>query len=80
MAREVNIFTGPWVAVGTDASVPRWSMQVRMDWTDNAGVKRTDTRTVTFPNAPSGIPISRLREYMEAIILREARIQLGVDS
>lgn len=80
MPREVNIFTGGWTAVGTNASVPRWSMQVRMDWVDNAGAPHTQTRTVTFPNVLSGIPAERLKGYMEQIIMAEARILAGVDA
>ncbi len=80
MAGEVNVYLGEWTAVGTNASVPRWSLQVRFDWTDNAGAAHTDTRTLIFPNVLSGIPIQRLREYMQDIILKEARIQLGVDN
>lgn len=80
MAREVNLFVGDWTALGSTAPVPRYSIQVKHDWTDNAGVAHTDTRTVTFPNALSGIPLSRLKTYMEQIILAEARILLGVDN
>lgn len=79
MPREVNLTISDWTAVGATAPVPRYSIQVRHDWTDNAGVKHTDTRTLTFPNALSGIPLARLKGYMEQIILAEARIQLGVD-
>jgi len=80
MAREVNIFTSDWTAVGTNASVPRYSMTLTTNWIDNAGVAHTDTRTLTFPNVLSGVPLSRLKGYMEQIALAEARIALGVDS
>lgn len=80
MAREVNIFTGAWTAVGTNASVPRWSLQVRFGWIDNAGAAHTQTRTVTFPNVLTGIPADRLKGYMEQIVMAEARILAGVDA
>ena len=80
MAREVNIFTGDWTALGTNASVPRYSMTLTTQWVDNAGAAHTDTRTLTFPNVLSGVPLQRLKGYMEAIALAEARIALGVDS
>ncbi len=80
MPREVNIFLGNWTALGSTAPVSRYSIQIQHDWTDNVGAKHTDTRTLTFPNALSGIPLARLKDYMERIILEEARIQLGVDN
>lgn len=80
MAREVNVYPGAWTAVGTNASVPRWSIQIKFDWVDNAGAAHTNTRTVTFPNVLSGIPAERLREYMKNIVLAEARILAGVDN
>lgn len=79
MAREVNVFLGDWTALGTNAQVPRWSLQARFDWVDNAGAPHTNTRTVIFPNVLSGIPAERLREYMQQIVLAEARILAGVD-
>ncbi len=80
MAKEVNIFTSDWTAVGTNASVPRYSMTLTTNWVDNAGVPHTDTRTLVFPNVLSWIPLARLKGYMEQIALSEARIALGVDS
>lgn len=46
----------------------------------NVAAPHTDTRTVTFPNVLSGVPLSRLREYMQDIALKEIRLQLGVDN
>jgi len=80
MAKEVNIFISDWAAVGTNASVPRYSMTLQTDWVDNAGVAHTDTRTLIFPNVLSGIPLSRLKGYMEQIALAEARIAIGVNN
>ena len=78
MAREVNVTTGPWVAVGTNASVPRWSMVITYNWTRDDGTKGTNTRTVTFPDVLTGIPAARLKDYMERILMAEARILAGV--
>ena len=80
MAREVNIFMGDWTAVGTNASVPRYSLTITHNWTDNAGVPHTDTRALIFPNVLGGIPLARLKVYMENIALAEARILLGLDT
>lgn len=79
-AREVNLTVSDWTAIGTNASVPRYSVNLTTQWIDNAGASHTATRTVTFPNVLSGIPLPRLREYMERIALAEMRILLGVDN
>ena len=80
MAREVNVYLGDWTALGTNASVPRYSVNLTTQWIDNAGAAHTDTRTVTFPNVLSGVPLSRLKGYMEQIALAEIRLLLGVNS
>lgn len=80
MAREVNLQISDWTAVGTNASIPRYRVDLTTQWIDNAGVSHTDTRTVTFPNVLSGVPLSRLRGYMEKIALAEIRLLLGVDN
>lgn len=80
MAREVNVTISDWTAVGTNASIPRYSVTLTTDWVDNAGAAHTDTRTVTFPNVLSGVPLSRLKGYMEQIALAEIRLLLGVNS
>lgn len=80
MAREVNLFLSGWTALGTNASVPRYRVDLTTQWIDNAGASHTDTRTVTFPNVLSGVPLQRLRGYMEQIALAEIRLLLGVDN
>lgn len=80
MAREVNLTISDWSAVGTNASVPRYSVTLTTQWIDNAGVSHTGTRTVVFPNVLSGVPIGRLKGYMEQIALAEIRLLLGVDN
>ena len=81
MSREVNLTISDWTAVGTNASVPRYSVTLTTQWIDNAGGSHADTRTVTFPNVLGGVPLSRLKGYMEQIALAEIRILLlGVDN
>ena len=79
MAREVNLQISDWTAVGTNASVPRYRVDLTTQWVDNAGAPHTDTRTVTFPNVLANVPVQRLRGYMEQIALAEIRLLLGVD-
>lgn len=80
MAKEVNLTISDWTALGTNASVPRYSVNLTTQWIDNAGASHTGTRTVTFPNVLNGVPLSRLRRYMEQIALAEIRLLLGVDN
>lgn len=80
MAKEVNLTISDWTALGTNASVPRYSVNLTTQWIDNAGASHTDTRTVTFPNVLNGVPLSRLRRYIEQIALAEIRLLLGVDN
>lgn len=80
MAREVNLTISGWTPLGTNASVPRYSVTLATDWVDNAGAPHTDTRTVMFPNVLSGVPLARLKGYMEQIALAEIRLLLGVDA
>lgn len=80
MAREVNLQISDWTPVGTNASVPRYSVTLTTQWIDDSGVSHTDTRTVVFPNVLSGVPLSRMRGYMEQIAISEIRLLLGVHS
>lgn len=80
MAREVNVFTGGWKATGNNVQVPQYETTIRFQWTRNNGTTGNQERTVRFPNALNGIPAARLKEYIEAILLNEARILAGVDA
>lgn len=79
MAREVNVFIGGWKATGNNVQVPQYETTVRFQWTRNDGETRDNERTVRFPNVLNGIPAARLKDYIEDILLREARILAGVD-
>ena len=79
MAHNVNVYITNWTDTGQTVSVDRWSVDITVQWTDDSGTDHENSDTYYFPNALSGVPLSRLREYMQEIILREARIQLGVD-
>jgi len=79
VAREVNTWQSGWRATGTNVSVPQYEHVIRIQWVDDDGVSHDATRTVRFPNVLSGIPVRRLREYIEDILYREARILAGID-
>jgi len=79
VAREVNVFHSGWRATGTSVSVPQYESTYRLVWVDDAGVRHEASRLVRFPNVLSGIPARRLREYVDTILLNEARILAGID-
>jgi len=80
MARSVDeIHVTNWTNLGSTAPVPQWTVNITVRWTRDDGTSAEDSRMVTFPNILSGVPLSRLRRYMEEIILRELRVQLGID-
>lgn len=79
MARSVNVFIGPWGPPGDTVPVEKRDVLVKFEWVNHDGVEHTHEATYTFPNILAGIPLRRLRRYMEDIILSEARIQLEID-
>lgn len=78
--RNVNVFISNWNDDGVTVPVPRYSVDITIHWTDEDGQERQHSDTYRFPNALAGVPLKRLRRYMEALILSEARIQLGIDN
>lgn len=74
---EINITN--WTNLGTTSPVPRWAVNIEIKWTTEGSVQNTHDESVVFPNILSAVPNSRLKQYMEEIILRELRIQQGID-
>jgi hypothetical protein len=79
MARSVNVWTTNWRATGTNVQVPQYEQTIRIEWVDDAGEARKAQRTVRFPNVLANIPARRPKEYVEAMLMREARILAGID-
>ena len=77
--RNVNVFWGEWVDDGVTVPVPRYSRNIRIEWTDEDGNQRVNEEVRRFPNELAGIPLRRLAEYMEQIVMQEVRIKLGID-
>lgn len=77
--RNINVWITNWINTGATTPVPRWTVDVAIEWTKEDGTPESHSDTYTFPNVLSGIPLQRMRRYMEELILREARIQLGID-
>ena len=79
VGRNVSVFIGNWQALGTTVPVPKYTADVRLKWTKPDGTLGNHEGTYTFPNVLANVPLRRLREYMEAIILCEARLAIGID-
>ncbi len=80
MTRNVDeVHVTNWTDLAATAPVPQWSVDIVIRWTTTAGSSMEHVETVTFPNILAGVPLGRLKGYMEEIILRELRIQQGVD-
>jgi len=77
--RNVNIWIDNWTNTGSTAPVPKWTVDITLEWTKEDGTPGSHSGTYTFPNIFAGIPLKRMREYMERLILNEVRIQLGID-
>ncbi len=79
MAKAVGVFITNWTNLGTTVPVPQWSVDIEINWINNDGSADQNISTQTFPNALTGVPTRRLKKYMEAIIMTELRLQLGID-
>ena len=80
MTRSVDsIFITNWTDLGTTVPVPQWSVDIEINWTKDDGTTGQHSNTQIFPNALSGVPNKRLKEYMKEIILSELRLTLGID-
>jgi hypothetical protein len=76
---NVNITIENWTDDGVTVPVPRWSVNITIQWKGDDGQTYVDSDTYRFPNVLQNVPLSRLRRYMEEIILREARLILSID-
>ena len=81
MARSVDqILISNWTDVGTKTLVERYSVDIGVTWTDDAGVVHTWNGTRQFPNALASVPLHVLKRMMEQIILQAVRVELGIDT
>ena len=80
MAREVNIWTDNWQNTGTSILVPQYTVDVIVQWIDNAGENHNRDETLKFPNCLQNVGGADLKEWLTELMLREARQRLGVDN
>jgi len=78
MPSNVNVFMDDWHDDGVTVPVPRYSRTIRIEWIDDDGNQRVNEEVRRFPNELAGIPLRRLAEYMDQIILQEIQIKLGI--
>jgi len=79
VGKNVNVYITNWQKVGDTVPVDKWTVDIEINWINEQSELQEHEGTYTFPNILGGIPLSRMRKYMEELVLREARIQLGVD-
>lgn len=75
----VNIYTGNWKATGKNVSVPQYSVNVTINWTDKLGVEQTRSETLLFPNFLKTVGTDDLKEWLTDLMIREARQRLEID-
>ena len=80
MAREVNLFVNNWKKTGVNVRVPQYSVDVTLNWTDDAGTAHTRSETLKFPNFLTNVGAADLKEWLTELMIREARQRLGVDA
>ena len=80
MAREVNLFVNNWQATGKNISVPQYSVDVTINWTDNEGLPHTRSETLKLPNFLSKVGAEDLKDWLTELMIREARERLIGDS
>ena len=74
-----NLYTGNWRATGKTISVPQYSVDVTINWTDKDGVEQTRSETLLFPNMLSKVGNDDLKEWLTDLMISEARQRLEID-
>ncbi|KKN29617.1 hypothetical protein LCGC14_0842310 [marine sediment metagenome] len=79
MATNVNVWLTNWTNTGTTVPCPKYTVDLRIDWTATDGTPHTRTKTLMFPNDLQLVPASWLKEKLQDLMLRAARKRFGVD-
>jgi hypothetical protein len=79
VAHNVNVTFGNYSASGANVTMPQVSMDVTVNWRDEAG-PHTNTQTVLFPNILSQVPVAKRDDVLQQIILLLLRLKLGIDA
>ena len=65
---------------GTSISIQRRAIDVEVKWTDNAGVKQTMTRTLTFPDFLTNRTNNWIRGKLTQLMIDAVRVELGIEA
>lgn len=80
MAGNVDaVFFTNWQATGSTVPIDQYELDIEVHWTDDQGQSHQVQRTVRFPNCLSDLTLMERKELAEELMIRAARIQLGVD-
>jgi hypothetical protein len=74
---NINLFTTNWKATGSSVSVPQYSLTVKVQWTDESGVKREGTHTVLFPNVLNDLPAKYIASAISDMLIEYSVSNLG---
>ena len=74
-----NLYTDNWRATGKTISVPQYSVDVTIQWTDKLGLPKERTETLLFPNFLQRVGAADLKEWLTDLMIREARQRLEID-
>lgn len=75
---EINISN--WQETGLNVSIPQYSFDIEIKWTDLDGVKHTyGPTTKRYPNDIASMPLAVRKRFAEEMIIATARVELGID-
>lgn len=79
MAREVNVFFGDPVALGTNAQSPAYEITVTMEITRRSGEKVTRQRVIRWPQVLRNLAPDRLAEIVRDVCIEQMRREEDTD-
>jgi len=79
MGRNVNIYLTDWHWTGTDVPTPQAQVNLEINWIGDDDMLHEWSGMLTFPNDLQLVPVVWVREAIEDLMLRAARVQLGID-
>jgi hypothetical protein len=81
MAQVDGLYITNFVNTGQTTPMARYTFVLRVEWTDDDGVKHTHgPQTYTFPNDLAAMPLAVRRKFAEEMIYATARVALGFNT
>lgn len=75
---EINITN--FVDTGATTPFDRYTFDLQIKWTDDAGVDQEYNNSQTFPNDLAAMPLLVRRKFAEEMIRATVRVFLGIDA